>query len=421
MLSLHHNLNKKECHMRPAGHQFTTLKQICDLIPRNLVPKLAEKHGVDKQSRSFTPWSHVTSMIFAQTAHSLSLNDISDTLRNHSGVLTTIRRAVPPSRNGLSHANRNRNADMAEELFWETLKSLQLQAPVFGTGRKYCGFPRRFKRTINVVDSTTIRLVANCMDWAKHRRRKAAAKCHMRLDLQTFLPRFAVVKEASTSDAREARRVCADIQAGEIVIFDKAYVDFDHLFDLTDRGVFWVTRAKDNMQYDVVCEHTPAADNILRDVRVKLTVGKSAKDYPEELRLVEAVVEIDGKEQTLTFLSNNMQWAPSSICDLYKARWGVEVFFKQIKQTLQLADFLGYNENAVRWQVWTALLAYVLLRFIAYRSQWNGTFARLFTALRGVLWSRIDMYSMLDFCGTAHGPPRMPAAPYQAYLPGFAL
>jgi hypothetical protein len=243
----------------------------------------------------------------------------------------------------------------------------------------------------------------------------------MRLDLQTFLPRFAVVKEASTSDAREARRFCADIQAGEIVIFDKAYVDFDHLFDLTDRGVFWVTRAKDNMQYDVVCEHTPAADNILRDVRVKLTVGKSAKDYPEELRLVEAVVEIDGKEQTLTFLSNNMQWAPSSICDLYKARWGVEVFFKQIKQTLQLADFLGYNENAVRWQVWTALLTYVLLRFIAYRSQWNGTFARLFTALRGVLWSRIDMYSMLDFCGTAHGPPRMPAAPYQAYLPGFAL
>ena len=124
--------------MKPTRHKFTALKQICDLIPRNLVPKLAEKHGVDKRSRSFTPWSHVVSMMFAQTAHSLSLNDICDTLGNHSGVLTTMRRAVAPSRNGLSYANRNRNADMAEDLFWETLKSLQCEAPTFGMGRKYC-------------------------------------------------------------------------------------------------------------------------------------------------------------------------------------------------------------------------------------------------------------------------------------------
>ena len=407
--------------MKPAGYKFTTLKQICDLIPRNLVPKLAKKYGVDKRSRKFTPWSHVVSMVFAQTAHSLSLNDICDTLSNHSGVLTTMRRAVAPSRNGLSYANRNRNADMAEALFWETLESLQKDAPRFGMGRNYCGFPRRFKRTINVVDSTTIRLVANCMDWAKHRRRKAAAKCHMRLNLQTFLPRFAIVKAADTHDATEAWKLCSDIQAGEIVIFDKAYVDFAHLFSLTGRDVFWVTRAKETMQYEVICEHTPATDKILRDQRIKLKVEKSAKDYPQELRLIEAIVEIDGKEQILTFLTNNMQWAPSSICELYKARWGIEVFFKQIKQTLQLADFLGYNENAVRWQVWTALLTYVLLRFIAYRSQWKGTFARLFTALRGVLWSRMSMYSMLKCCGTASDPPRISAAPYQAYLPGFAL
>ena len=276
--------------MKPAGHKFTTLKQICDLIPRNLVPKLAQKYGVDKRSRKFTPWSHVVSMVFAQTAHSLSLNDICDTLSNHSGVLTTMRRAVPPSRNGLSYANRNRNADMAEALFWETLKSLQSGAPQFGMGRNYCGFPRRFKRTINVVDSTTIRLVANCMDWAKHRRRKAAAKCHMRLNLQTFLPRFAIVKAADTHDATEAWKLCSEIQAGEIVIFDKAYVEFAHLFSLTGRDVFWVTRAKENMQYEVICENTSTTDKILRDQRIKLKVEKSAKDYPQELRLIEAVV-----------------------------------------------------------------------------------------------------------------------------------
>ena len=178
--------------MKPSRSQFTVLKQIVEHVPANLVPNLAKEYGVDKQSRKFTPWSHVMSMFYAQLSHALSLNDICDALRNHNGYLPSMRHAEPPSRNGLSHANRCRNPDMAEELFWQRLNSLQAQAPNFGMGRKYVGLPRRFKRTINVVDSTTIKLVANCMDWARHRRRKAAAKCHMRLNMQTFLPRFAL-------------------------------------------------------------------------------------------------------------------------------------------------------------------------------------------------------------------------------------
>ena len=114
--------------MKPSRHEFSVLKQVVELIPRNLVPKLARKHGVDKKSRTFTPWSHVVSLLFAQLSHALSLNDICDTLRNHSGAIQTVRRAEPPSRNGLSHANRERNADMAEALFWETLDNLQQQA-----------------------------------------------------------------------------------------------------------------------------------------------------------------------------------------------------------------------------------------------------------------------------------------------------
>ena len=405
--------------MKPPLSNVTVLKQIVDLIPRNLVPKLAKKHGVDKRSRSFKPWSHVVSMVFGQLSHALSLNDICDTLRHHSGVLTTCRRATPPSRNGLSHANRERNADMAEDLFWGTLEHLQKQEPMFGPERNYKGMPRRFKRVIHVADSTTIRLVANCMDWAKHRRRKAAAKCHMRLDLQTFLPRFALVKAANTYDATEAIELCAGIRSGEIVIFDKAYVHFEHLHMLAERGVFWVTRAKSNMQFETVGQHTAATGRILRDERIRLIVEKSAKDYPSELRLVTALVQVNDKDVEMTFITNNFDWAPSSICDLYKARWAIEVFFKELKQTLQLADFLGHNENAVRWQIWTALLTYVLLRFIAYGSQWKGGFARLFTVLRGVLWSRLDVNGLLKFCGTAPGRSRMCAAPQQAYLPGF--
>lgn len=406
--------------MKPSRHQFTMLKQIVEHIPANLVPKLARKHGVDKQSRKFTPWSHVNSMLFAQLSHALSLNDICDALRNHSGSLPTMREAAAPSRNGLSHANRTRNADMAEDLFWQTLESFRKQAPAFGMGRRYVGLPRRFKRVINVVDSTTISLVANCMDWAKHRRRKAAAKCHMRLDLQTFLPRFAIVKTAGTHDSAEAVELCADVKAGEIIVFDKAYIDFEHLHNLDERGIFWVTRAKDNMAFEIVGQHTCPNGNILLDASLHLTTHYSKKDYPGPLRLVVAEVKVDGKDTVMSFLTNNMQWAPNSICDLYQARWGVEVFFKQIKQTLQLADFLGHSENAVRWQIWTALLTYLVLRFIAYCSNWKRSFARLFTVLRGVLWSRLDMYSVLRCCGTAPGSQPMRAAPGQAYLPGFA-
>lgn len=403
----------------PTRSKFTILKQVMEQIPSYLISKLSRKHGVDRQSRAITPGSHVTSMVYAQLAHALSLNDVCDALRHHSGALATVRGAQPPSRNGLSYANRVRNADMAEDLFWETMTMLQNKAPKFGMGRNYCGFPHRFKRVINVVDSTTIRLVAHCMDWARHRRRKAAAKCHMRLDLQTFLPRFAVVKPAKSHDAAEAVALCAAMRAGEIVIFDKAYVDFAHLNALHQRGVFWVTRAKDNMVYDIV-KKRKCSGPIHLDALIRLKTHYSQKDYPEVLRLVVATIQVDGREMEMTFISNNMEWSAGSICDLYKGRWGVEVFFKQLKQTLQLADFLGHNENAVRWQIWTALLTYVILRFISYLSQWKGSFARLFTAIRGVLWNRFDLYALLgQCCGTARERFRMLARPDQLYIPGF--
>ena len=406
--------------MNPLKHNMSVLTQIFKLIPRNLIPKLSHKHGVDKESRSFSPTSHILALVFGQLSHALGLNDICDALRNHKRILTATRDCSAPSRNGFSYANRNRNADMAEDLFWSVLKHLESISPSFRLqGRNYRAMPRKFKRVINVVDSSTIQLVANCIDWAKHRRRKAAAKMHLRLDLRSFLPSFILVKSAGSNDAKEARTVCAGINAGEIVVFDRAYVDFKHLYELLQRGVFWITRAKTNMAYEVVGQHSAAEGNILRDVTIKLTGVRTSLWYPETFRLIEAMVEVDGKLKKMAFITNNFEWASNSICDLYKARWAIEVFFKEMKQTLQLADFVGHNENAVRWQVWTALLTYVLLRFIAWQSKWGHSFIRLFTALRGVLWSSLDMYSVLACCGTAGRAKRMRAAPEQAYLPGF--
>lgn len=309
---------------------------------------------------------------------------------------------------------------MDEQLFWTMLQRLTGQCPKFG-GPTHRGMPRRFKRAINVVDSSTIKLVANCIDWARHRRKKAAAKLHLRLNLQSFLPRFAIVDTAATSDASQAPAVCAGVGAGEIVIFDKAYVAFDHLWRLTGRGVFWVTRAKDNFRSRCVKRLLKkSAGQILRDDLVAPNGDKTRDKYPRVLRRVVALVEVDGQQTEMTLISNNLEWAASSVTELYKSRWAIEVFFKEFKQTLQLCDFLGHNKNAIRWQIWTALLLHLLLRFLAFVNDWRHSFKRLFCLLRATLWDGLRLRSLLESCGTAAGGlVVMPAAPQQAYLPGF--
>ena len=425
--------------MTPQKSTMTVLAQIASFIPDRIVENLARKHKI--QTRSFSADSHVVAMLYAHLAHSLSLNDVCDSLRNHAGALSQIRNCTPPSRNGLSHANMTRNADMAEELFWTVYKSLERQFPGFmASSRDYPGLPHRFRsRTLRAVDSTTIQLNALNMGWAQHRRRKAAAKMHTALDMRSFLPNFVIVKAAKDSDPKTAWELCASMKDGEIAVFDKAYVDFKHLNALDGRGVFWVTRAKDNMVYEVVGQHTggkwtadggpaPRTDGagktdgarggvagqrkkrkrkyawkkcaVLSDERIRLSGPKTRENYPNELRLVAAMVEVRGKMVKMSFITNNFEWPAFSICQPCQCRWGVEVFFKELKQTLQLADFLGNSENAVRWQVWTALLAYLLLRFIAWQNKWRHQFCRLFTLLRAVLWNYFKMPAVIECCDT---------------------
>ncbi len=406
--------NKK---IKPTRSRFNVLRQICNLIPEHEVSKIARVTGATDKSRTFSPWSHTVSLLDAQLTHCIGLNDLCDSLQLHSGPLSTLRGATAPSRNGLSHANRERPAQMAEQLFWRVLEHLKEQTPGFAAGKRR-GPAFRFKMPIHVIDSTTMELVANCLDWAKHRRRKAAAKTHMRLNLQSLLPGFVIVDTAAEHDNKRARELCAGLKSGEIALFDKGYVDFGHLRDLDQRGVFWVTRAKENMVYEVVAKMPASRDpKILRDEVIVLS--NQNKPAPELMRRVVARVEIDGQEREMTFLTNNLEWSPRSVADLYRCRWQIEVFFKQIKQTLQLADFLGHNANAVRWQVWTALLTYVLLRYLSYLSNWAHSFTRLFTVLRAALWEKYDLLNLLACYGTAGGSFRHLARPEQAYFPGF--
>ena len=429
--------------MSPQKHTMTVLAQITSWIPDRIVENLAKKHKT--AARSFSADSHVVTLVYAHLAHSLSLNDICDSLSNHAGNLSQTRNCTPPGRNGLAHANKTRPAAMAEELFRKTHETLARNYPEFMNSSRSCpGLPHRFRnRTIKAVDSTTIQLTADCIGWARHRAQKAAARTHTVLDMRSFMPSVAIVRSARDSDPKTAWELCAGPRAGEVVVLDRAYVDFRHLHALSGRGVVWVTRLKENILFESAGrqpaggkaagdagqqpaggkgaaaaqagkaagdvgqqpagkrKYTRKDCTVLSDERIRLTGKGTSELYPEEIRLVRAKIDVRGNETEMAFITNSLDWAPHTVCQLYRSRWSVEMVFKEIKQTLQLADFLGYSENAVRWQVWTALLTYLLLRFVAWRHKWRHAFSRLLTLLRAVLWNYFRMDSIIEGCDKA--------------------
>jgi hypothetical protein len=412
---------------KPDSGKITVLKQICELIPTHMVAKLGREFGCVRRARTFTVWSHVVSMIYAQLARVTGLNDLCDDLSIHSGPLSSVRGAKTPHRNTLAHANKVRDAGMAQELFWSLKAYFEATCAGFNRGRRYIALDKRIKSVVHAVDSSTIELVASCLDWARHRRKKAAAKLHMNLDLTGCLPAFAIVDSAKSHDSTKAAELCSQLGDGDTVVFDMAYIDFSFFWDLAQRGINWVTRRKANITY-TVAKKLPVkkGGRILKDCLIRLKNPKTKADYPQTFRLVIAIVEIDGKDREMEFITNNTEWSASTIAMLYKCRWAVEVFFKEIKQNLKLCDFLGNSANAVQWQVWMALVTWLLTRYLAYITGCTQCFTRVFNLLRATVWSKLDIKALLATlaCGTACGPPQInkgPAAPAsQPWLPGFA-
>lgn len=378
------------------------------------------KDGIKIAARAFSIWSHIVSMIYCHMAHCISLNDICDGLQNFKGNLNDIRNATTPHRNTLSHANRTRDIALIKKLFWKTVEHYQQTHPKFFTqgGRSYFRLPRRFKRAIRAIDSTTIELIAKCMDWAKHRKHKAAAKVHVALDLISFIPIRVVTDSANHHDGSYMSELCGNMKSGDIAVMDRAYVDYKQLDTLTKQGVFWVTRSKSNMKIKVIRELNKGRKNtlqegkdphypiILKDEEVKLTGKTSHKRYPRSFRHVSAIVlDSNGKEITVSFLSNNMEWAASSICDLSRCRWGIETFFKEIKQTLQIRTFVGFSRNAIEWQIWSALLTYLLMRIMAFLSEWKRDFKHFFNLMKGALWAKRTVRVIVSRYGTAGESP----------------
>lgn len=394
-----------------TASKSSVLKQVCNLIPAHAVSKLAREHDSESQARTFSHWSHVVALVYSKVVHCFGLNDLCDQTDLNSGTLITIRGATPARRNTLSYANKHRPAAIAEGLFWQTLSSLTTQSPGFGK-RRYRGKLGKLRGMVHLMDSTVIELSANCMDWASHRRRKAAAKAHVRLNFESLLPGCVIVDSARQADNLRARELTAGLSSGEIAVFDRGYNDHEHFADLSARGVVWVTRCKEGTVWDLL-ERRAVKGRILEDNVICLTNGTHC-------RRIEAVVEVDGKEQKMAFLTNQMEWSAETIVELYRARWEIELFFKQHKQTLKLCDFVSYSANGIRWQLWMALLVHLIMRYLAWVSQWGHSFVRLFALLRGVIWRNIDIMALLDRYGTGKGSYRNLASPAEAYFPGFA-
>jgi hypothetical protein len=402
---------------KPAKSEYTFFRQIVQNIPRGMMERIAKEHKAD--IRKFSCTSHVVAIIYGHLTKARSLNEICDGLRLHASELSKIKNATPPKRNTFSNANRTRDPAIAEKIFWEVLDHIKQTYPDFAYDKKHTGFLARIKRSMFAIDSTTLQLALNCFDWAKHRRKKAAAKTHMCLNIGSGIPSFAVVDKASNHDSTRAEEICVKLKEGDILLADKAYVKFDFLHGLSNRGIYFVLREKKNMCFEVIESRTHTDSSVITDETIKLTTANTSKKYPDYLRRVKAIVEVDGKKIEMTFLTNNFQWSPRTIAELYRRRWAIEIFFKEIKQTLQLADFIGYNDKAVKWQVWIGLLTHILLRLLKHLSKWKLSFSRLYGVVKSAIWMRIDLFKTLSIYGTAN-PPRRPV-PFtkQLYFKGF--
>jgi len=384
--------------------------------------KIAEFAANEKiKAREFSYDAQIYLLMLGQLLHLFSLNELVDVSQIYASELSRIRGIVPAKLNTFSNANRTRNPDVIEKFFWHIYGMMAGKEPKFVAGTRKGALAKFRSRGIYAIDSSTIRLAYWCISWAKHRQKKAAVKLHMVASVPSRLPHFCVVDKAKDHDSKKEDELLASLKEGDIGILDRAYNAFPALYRHHRRGGFFVVREKDRMKMKVV-RHVAKKDlpeNILADETIRLTGARTAKAYPDVLRRVTAHVLVDGKWRDMVFLTNNFDWSPTTIAELYKARWEVELLFKELKQTLQLQDFYGENENAVKWQIWAALLTHLLLRYLKFKSGANCSYTRFVGLVRAVVWLKKDFLSVLRAYGIAPGGNTGESHDKMPYLRGF--
>jgi len=339
--------------------------------------------GAERGAKGFSSWDQFVAMLFCQLGRAHSLREICGGLATATGKLRHLGLQQAPKRSTLSYANSHRPWQLHQLVFFQMLGRCQALAAT--KKRKF-----RFKNKLISMDSTIIDLCLSTFDWARFRRAKGAVKLHLLLDHDGYLPSFAVVTDGKTHDVTVAKTL--SFQPGTILVFDRAYIDFGWLARLDWSKVFFVTRQKSNILFEVL-SYQPAKRGVLLDSIIRLT-GPAGEKYPGLLRRV--VVLDPNSGRSIAFITNNMKLSNSTIAAVYKERWQIELFFKALKQNLKIKTFLGTTPNAVKTQIWTALIAMLLLKFMQLKSSFGWSLSNLAAMVRMNILTYRDLWAWLD-------------------------
>jgi len=366
-------------------NRFSSMfSQLLQLFPRLEFHKMVKETKAERHARGFTCWGQFVAMLFCQLGRAHSLREITNGLRSCEGKLKHLG-ITAPKRSTLAYANEHRPWELYQKAFFALLNKCRAQV----VGKKKF----RFKNKLVSLDSTTIDLCLSIYDWAHFRRTKGAVKLHLVLDHDGYLPSFAVITDGKVSDVKVAHLL--KFAPGTIVVDDRGYNDYRLFGTWTSNGVYFVTRMKDNALYKVAeTKVIPQNRNILKDEIILLTGVKAEEKCPYPLRRVE--VYDSEKEQTLVFLTNNLKLVASTISAIYKDRWQIELFFKALKQNLKIKTFVGTSANAVKIQIWTALITMLILRYLQLRSQFKWSLSNLVALLRMNLFTHRDLWAWLN-------------------------
>lgn len=354
--------------------------QILKIFPRGEFAQVVAQHKGERHARGFNCWTQFVSMLFCQLARAQSLREICDGLASLDGRLNHLGVSAP-SRSTLAYANQERPWQIYRDIFMKTLERCREVAP----GHKF-----KFKNRLLSIDSTVIDLCASVFDWAKYKTTKGAVKLHLVLDHAGYLPSFAVITNGKTSDIRQARKM--NFPAGAILVFDRGYIDYDWFYKLTDDGVYFVTRMKEGAAFEVVEEREIRGTGVQADQVIRF---KRDRDKTGEF-LWRRVIFVDSEGKVFEFLTNNFDLAATTIAAIYKERWAVELFFKALKQHLRIKTFVGTSSNALHIQIWTALTALLVLKYLQFKSKIGLSLSNLIALLRFNLFCHHDLWEWLS-------------------------
>lgn len=348
---------------------------VSEICSRVNFEEFAAKHNAERASKGFSCKTQLVSMLFCHLAGADSLRAISNGLLICNGKLSHLGIEKAPSRSTLSYANAHRPSEVYQDYFFALLNHYRKFSPMEHRKKRF-----RFKSKLYSFDSTTITLSLSLFPWASYRRAKGGVKVHVLLDHDDYMPEFVQITNAKVHDSKMSKTL--SLKPGSIIVMDRGYVDYSQFNAWNAAGIRFVTRLKDNALFEKLCERPVPfhRNDLVSDEDIRLNSSRAKTAYPEKLRRV--VVHNDENDEDLVLLTNDFDLSAATIADIYKDRWEIELFFKTLKQNLKVKTFVGTSENALRIQLWTALISLLVLKWLHYLSQAGWSFANMATMFR---------------------------------------